>query len=494
MFILPIFRAIDWRRPPLFTLLLILINCFVFFVFQAGDNAIEQKAVEFYVDSELPAIEFPLYLDYLKQTNQFNKAEQLKPLLGQRKEVSFPIFIAIERDPAFQDKIRSQALLPKDHAKFDTWRELRAKYRQDMASTVVYRFGLTPAESNPVTFLSHMFLHGDISHLLGNMVFLFILGFVIETVIPKPVFLLSYLLAGIGSAALDVYLHSASHIVSIGASGAISGLMGMYTLLFGLRKVKMFFFVLVYFDFFTAPAIILLPIWLGHEFYQLVGNPESNVNYTAHIGGLLSGAILGFLFRRLFPLVDDDYIDAPEKDEAYNRRLTTALNHMAGLRYNLAKPLLVALARERPDNANVLFHLFNIAKSNPSEETFHSSAVGLLSLDARDVPTLDRIDQVLGEYSRLAKPPRTNPAHLIKLAKRFNEAGLVDKAERLAQSLVTEHPQLDGVADLLYSVAIALKKQNKIDNYRLRLKQLVNTFPGAREAAEARSLLDQMRN
>jgi hypothetical protein len=199
----------------------------------------------------------------------------------------------------------------------------------------------------------------------------------------------------------------------------------------------MFIFAVVYFDFIKAPALLLLPVWLGHEIFQLLSNPESNVNYVAHIGGIISGAVLGFAFRRLFPLVDDDYIDAPDKDANYNVRLATALNHIGALRYELAKPLLLALSKDRPEDINVLLHLFHSYKSNPIDPVFHSSAKSLLTRKTQDTSLLQRIEKALQDYLRIVRVPQIEAADLRSFAQRLLQVGMMDAAARV-NSLVAQ--------------------------------------------------------
>lgn len=431
MFVLPFFRALDWRRPPTITLLLILVNSLVFFLFQRDDEDVQRQAMTYYFESKLPAIEFPLFIEHLKTSKKFVLAQQLKELVDKPQRMSFPLYIYLERDTTFQSLIRTRTLLARDDPQFTVWSEQRAKYHDIEVKSFSHRYGFIPMEPSLTTFFSHMFLHGDFSHLLGNMVFLFILGFVIESLIPKSTFLASYLLAGLAAAGLDMLARPDSFVVGIGASGAISGLMGMYTVIFGLRKIRMFVFVIVYFDFIKAPALLLLPIWLGHELFQLMANPESNVNYVAHIGGIVSGAMLGFVLRRLFPLVDDAYIDEPDKDADYNERLAAALNHIGALRYDLAKPLLLALSKDRPEDINVMLHLFQSYKASPGDAVFHDSVKSLLVHRTHDTALLKRIEKALQDYLKLAQTPQIEATEVQSFFQHLVKAGMKEAAERV---------------------------------------------------------------
>ena len=134
-----------------------------------------------------------------------------------------------------------------------------------------------------------MFMHANFFHLLGNMIFLWLIGCSLEMAGKRAPYLSIYLLTGIFAALFFGMVYRHSTIPLVGASGAISGIIGAYTVLFGLRKVKIFLSLGFYFNYIKVRAISLLPIWIGNELYQLKWGGDSNVAYVAHVGGLLSG-------------------------------------------------------------------------------------------------------------------------------------------------------------------------------------------------------------
>lgn len=143
-------------------------------------------------------------------------------------------------------------------------------------------------------FLSSMFMHGDIMHILGNMLFLWIFGDNLEDRIGHIRFAIFYLICGFAAAFGQIVMDTDSIIPMLGASGAISGVMGGYLVLFPQRRVKAFIF-----RFFTeVPAYVAIGIWIA---YQLVlgfmTDPGTGgVAYAAHIGGFIAGAALIKLF------------------------------------------------------------------------------------------------------------------------------------------------------------------------------------------------------
>ncbi len=144
------------------------------------------------------------------------------------------------------------------------------------------------------TFLTSMFLHGGWMHLAGNMLFLWIFGDNLEDEMGHVLFLIFYLVAGIGAGVIHVVTAPGSVVPTIGASGAIAGVMGGYLLLFPKARVDILLILIVYFRVFTIPAFVMLGVWLGMQFLGSFSvNPdEGGVAYWAHTGGFFVGLVL----------------------------------------------------------------------------------------------------------------------------------------------------------------------------------------------------------
>ena len=150
------------------------------------------------------------------------------------------------------------------------------------------------------TLLTSMFLHGGFFHIVGNMLYLWIFGDNIEDAFGHFWFLVVYLFTGVAGSLLQIVLMPSSSIPTIGASGAISGVMGAYFVLFPrarvLTLIPIFFFIrLIY-----LPAPILLGFWILLQILNgcsSVPGTGGGVAYFAHIGGFMAGLILGLLVR-----------------------------------------------------------------------------------------------------------------------------------------------------------------------------------------------------
>jgi len=171
----------------------------------------------------------------------------------------------------------------------------------------IYNFGLVLAEafSKPYQLFTHMFLHGSWLHIIGNMWFLWVFGDNVEDRLGKFKYLLFYLLSGLGAAVIQSivsFLTGAVHVPMVGASGAISGVLGAYLYLFPhariLALVPIFFFL----TFMELPAVFFISMWV---FIQIINGlitlpfaGMGGVAWFAHIGGFFVGYKLVRVFYR----------------------------------------------------------------------------------------------------------------------------------------------------------------------------------------------------
>ncbi len=153
----------------------------------------------------------------------------------------------------------------------------------------------------PHTVFTSMFLHGGWFHLLGNMWFLWIFGNNVEDSMGRGRFVAFYLLCGGLAAAGHIAMQPGSEIPMVGASGAISGVMGAYLVLYPRVRVHMLLFIVIFVTTFTVPAYVMLFYWL---FLQVLGGATAigaeggGVAFAAHLGGFVAGAALIKLFAR----------------------------------------------------------------------------------------------------------------------------------------------------------------------------------------------------
>lgn len=139
-----------------------------------------------------------------------------------------------------------------------------------------------------------MFLHAGFLHLAGNMLFLWIFGDNLEDQLGHLGFLLFYLASGMAAALAHIAADPGSAVPTVGASGAIGGVMGGYLLLFPRAKVDILLIFIVFFRVFTIPAWIMLGLWFGMQIFSGLSTPTNGggVAYWAHAGGFIAGIAL----------------------------------------------------------------------------------------------------------------------------------------------------------------------------------------------------------
>ncbi len=170
--------------------------------------------------------------------------------------------------------------------------------------------GLGDFPSPVLTIFTSMFLHGGLFHIFGNMLYLWIFGNNVEDTLGHGRFLGFYLAAGVAAALSQTLISPSSSIPMIGASGAVSGVLGAYLLLFPHASVL----TLLFFGFFIRivriPALIVLGFWIVIQFLSgiitfgstVTGEPQGGVAFFAHIGGFLAGIVLLLALKPRRPL------------------------------------------------------------------------------------------------------------------------------------------------------------------------------------------------
>jgi len=151
---------------------------------------------------------------------------------------------------------------------------------------------------NWLTPLTSMFLHGGWMHLLGNALFLWVFGRNVEGIMGRQRFLAFYVTCGLLAALAQVVADPASPVPMVGASGAISGVMGAYLVTFPGARISMLFIFIIFFKVFRVPAWLVLLYWFGLQLLAALpqvagtGEPSSGVAVMAHVAGFVAGMLL----------------------------------------------------------------------------------------------------------------------------------------------------------------------------------------------------------
>jgi rhomboid family protein len=158
--------------------------------------------------------------------------------------------------------------------------------------------GHAPFEVAFLPLLTSMFLHSGIAHIAGNMLFLWIFGDNVEDFYGHFTYLFFYLVCGVGSGLLHVLFNMNSTVPALGASGAISGVMGAYLILYPRSRILTLVFIFLV----PIPAVIILGVWFVLQFmsaFESLGSmaPGGGVAWWAHVGGFLLGMLITMMTR-----------------------------------------------------------------------------------------------------------------------------------------------------------------------------------------------------
>ena len=177
---------------------------------------------------------------------------------------------------------------------------------------LITAYGVIPAQftghapaggASPVVRLgSSLFLHGGWLHLLGNMLFLWIFGDNVEGAMGHGAFLLFYIISGAAANLAHVVANPLSREPTVGASGAIAGILGAYLILYPRARVLCLVPLWIFVQVIWVPAVLFLPVWIGLQllsgFASLGADQAGGVAWWAHIGGFFTGALLVRFFAR----------------------------------------------------------------------------------------------------------------------------------------------------------------------------------------------------
>ena len=169
----------------------------------------------------------------------------------------------------------------------------------------IEQYALIPDQLHLSAFITSMFLHGGWLHLIGNMWFLWVFGSHIEDAMGSAKFLLFYLISGVASAGVQFATNAGSPIPTIGASGAIAGVMGAFLILYPRVRVVTLIFIVVFVTTVDIPAAFMLIYWFLIQLLSGVGSMSNvtqaqGIAWFAHVGGFVAGLLLvrAFLTNR----------------------------------------------------------------------------------------------------------------------------------------------------------------------------------------------------
>jgi len=279
------------RRWPIITFALIGINTLVFLMTHWTVESQQPKRTEARVHLLILAATHP----ELKATPEAAEfVENTKKSIGRHwDQIASP-------NRRIEDSWDAQIRLQDDPAKLQEEMDtVCQQFEEAEHDSILEKYGFVPAHPTAVSYLSANFLHGGWLHLIGNMWFLWLAGFILEDNWGRPIYAIFYLVAGVASLQFYAWCSHGSFTPLVGASGAVAALMGAFLVRFPKIKIEMAFVTLFYRFKFKAAAYWLLPLWLFMEFfYGAALGQNSSVAHWAHVGGFLFGVLGAFVIQK----------------------------------------------------------------------------------------------------------------------------------------------------------------------------------------------------
>ncbi|HEU5402857.1 MAG TPA: rhomboid family intramembrane serine protease, partial [Terriglobales bacterium] len=170
---------------------------------------------------------------------------------------------------------------------------LAGQYDELNNSSILTKYGFVPAHPTAISYITANFLHGGWLHIIGNMWFLWLAGFVLEDTWGRWIYSGFYFVAGAAALQFHAWINAGSMVPLVGASGAVAALMGAFLVRFPKMKIEMYWRPFITRGYrFKAPAYTLLPLWLLMEvFYGSLSGSGGGVAHWAHVGGFAFGAL-----------------------------------------------------------------------------------------------------------------------------------------------------------------------------------------------------------
>jgi membrane associated rhomboid family serine protease len=316
----------------------------------------------------------------------------------------------------FELRLSRGQVLPRSHPDFRRWRdrarEAEAAQSEGMNGYLAQRLGYIPDRGFDHRLLTALFLHGDFMHLFMNMLFLFLVGCNVEDGWGRWKFLLFYLVSGVAANLAHYASEPAGDLPLVGASGAVSAVMGAFVVFHTTTKIK-FFWWFILFGFFELPAVVAIAAWfvlqvLNGVFFHL----DSVVAYWAHIGGFLFGLAVAIPLRlvrgpavrpqRIVPTGEESVVALPGArliagEWAYAEGLKQAAAHLAAGETEKARALYAEVLARDPKHEEARLGLIRVYQALGRRR----EALALGETLMADLAAAGRVDEARRVYSLL---------------------------------------------------------------------------------------------
>ena len=466
--------------------MLVVLNVAVFMLFQLGDFSRLDELQAWYGESRLVQAEWPAYLDFESARGGPGAREALAQV-PEEDRVRVLLHARLS-EPALQRALAQAARDGADAREAAHIGALQREFDARASRIVTLNHHLRYGEVAPVRWVTAAFLHGGVMHLVGNMFFLLALGLLVEGALGPWRFVLLYLAGAVGASLFSLAWNWGEAGGALGASGAIAALMGAFALIWGRRPVRFFWWFFVLFDYVKKPAIWLFPAWVGWEALNMLFNEAADVGFDAHLGGLLTGALLGWAFVRTGQVRRHAFLDETDVAPDVATELA-AVRALAG-RMDLAEARIAldALEARVPGRLDVALVSYRLAVLGARHAEAGRRALRALDIPARDAAEVALQLALLEEAFPMDRPV---PDGIWRegLRRRWLALGCLGECRQLLQGWLADR----ATAGEWFELALRARDGGEVGLQRALLEEIAARFPAAREADKARFMLENGR-
>ena len=477
MIIVPTEKQFDWKHAPVVLFLIVLLNLLTYFLYQSRDMV---KMMDVYTSYQVHGFfeqEWPAFKTWLTEQKETELLKQYQEAYDE-EETDIIIQDMLMRQDFYQylEHNSREYFLPDDH---DVWAPERARINAVVKSISHMANGLIASDLQAFDFISHQFLHGSLDHLLGNMFFLIICGFAVEAAIGHWRFLLFYLLAGIGAGFAQVASNWSSSTPLVGASGAISGVMAMYLAVFRFKKIEFFYWFFFFVGYFRAPALLILPFYVGKEIHSYYQDTESNVAFMAHAGGFVTGALLialALLFNR--KMLNREYIDTNQSIDPKQEKLAEIYDAIGKHRFEKALSSVEDMLKQYKQDFELALIRYNLLKIQRGDN-FDQATLSLFQYPNLSTPQLKRLDQAWLDNPQIH--PRIDEQTALKAGIQLAGLTAPKAAEdlfRLLEERKSRHPSMSLMANKLARTFTQTREPAKKTKYEQLAREYAEMHNG----------------
>ncbi len=357
------------RRHPAVTYVIVAINVVAFIATAMIMSGPSNAALEAKFDEIVKVLLAHPYLVPPPEIERFFSPEDFVYLSAAAEEMRKKVGVPAEGTHLRQSRILEQKV---------------AELQELLGAHPLYRLGYVPARPEIAKLFTSLFVHADFWHLLGNMLFLFIVSAFLEDVMGRPLFIAFYITGGLVATGFHVWQNPGSYAPLVGASGAVAAVMGGYLFRFWKSRIELLWLPIFFLPWlrarFFAPAFVIIPLWFVSDFYLAMrGTQDVGIAVWAHVGGFLFGfAVMALIgASRLEERVLDPGITAKTTWEA-DRDLLAAIDARQLGRQSTAVAAANRALRRDPSNEDARQLALALALETGDHRSAETHALHLL--------------------------------------------------------------------------------------------------------------------